>query len=130
MYHLGAMISYQFGPHSKYEFTFAFDAAGAVSLQGCIAAASKQEIRQIDAVRIDHGKSTPAVMAVAFSSDSDRLSVADHRLTLELTGESLEYCDFKLRKFLAEGDFSPHEFISLERPGWKAGTYVYFVKAA
>jgi hypothetical protein len=124
------MISYQFGPHSKYELTFAFDPAGAVSLQACIAAASKQDIREIDAVRIDRGKDTPAVIAVAFSSDSDRLGVAGHCLTLELTEESLEYCDFKLRKFHAEGDFSPPEFISLERPGWKAGTYVYFVKAA
>jgi hypothetical protein len=116
------VISYQFGPHSKYELTFAFDAAGAVSLQGCIAAASKQEIGEIDAVRIDRGKNTPAVIAVAFCSDSDRLGVAGHRLILELTEESLEYCDFKLRKFLAEGDFFPPEFTSLERPGRKAGT--------
>lgn len=105
------MINFQFGPHSKHELTFAFDTAGAETLQNCISFASRQAIREIDAVRIDRDKKTPAAITVALSSESDRLDVAGHRLILELTEESLEYCDFKLHKFLVEGDFSPPEFI-------------------
>ncbi len=122
------MIAYKVGPYSKNELTLSFDVSGALDFMQRMDALDNTGLEvMIECSHLDKEVRHPGVFVVK-RSDLDWMKIQSHRLVMGLAGDSIEYLKFKLKNFINEGDFSPPEFISIERHGTKSDTQIYLEK--
>lgn len=125
------MIAYRFGPHSADELSFWFDQVGAEAMLAAmraLASVDREEASEdLVATRL-HEASVAVARIVLARSAEDAIVKSATAVRLSMADETIDYAMFKLREFLATGDFSPAEFAAFVREGRKYDTQVYFCR--
>lgn len=123
------MIVYRFGPHSADELTLWFDKLGAEAMLAALrtlASAEQDDTSEELVASCLSEASTSAARVVLARAAEDALAKSAAMVRLSMADETVDYAEFKLREFLATGDFAPAEFAAFVREGRKYDTQVYF----
>lgn len=123
------MIVYRFGPHSADELTLWFDRTGAeamlTALRALASTPDDDGSAELGATCLSEARAVPARVVLARASE-DAVVKSAAAVRLSMADETVDYAEFKVREFLAVGDFFPAEFAAFVREGRKHDTQVYF----